>query len=233
MYNEYFAQDKTKIMEEINNTIDLMYITQCRATKNALLNRLRRLLVELTSYARPGIYGEAVTASQENDPALIAPPSAMQSLPQSTGMQRNQQRMQPGMPQGMTQGMPQGMIQGMPQGMSPAAPRTMAPTAPTAPRNMAPMAPTAPSAPPPAAQRPQIPERTFTLSELERYDGKGNNPAYVAVNGIVYDVTEQPGWAAGSHFGLKSGLDQTSAYVSCHTGQPMLDKLKAIGRLVK
>lgn len=166
MYNDFFAQDKTKILEEINNTIDLLYITQCRATKNALLNRLRRLLVELTSYARPGIYGDII-------PALNA-------LPQSTGApQKNQQSIPPVMP--------------------PAVPQQ---------------------------------QRTFTLSELNKYDGKGDNPAYVSVNGVVYDVTDEPGWAAGSHFGLKSGLDQTSAYVSCHTGQPMLDKLKVIGRLV-
>ena len=192
MYNDYYAQDKTKILEEINNTIDLLYITQCRATKNALLNRLRRLLVELTSYARQGVYGDMFPTSIQAGPALNAPPNAMQSLPQGNGtQQKNQQRMQTGVP---------------------------------------------PAAPPPQPSKPAEPGaqmRTFTLSELERYDGKGDNPAYVAVNGIVYDVTDEPGWAAGSHFGLKSGLDQTSAYVSCHTGQPMLDKLKVIGRLVK
>lgn len=187
MYNDIFAQDKTKILEEINNTIDLLYITQCRATKNALLNRLRRLLVELTSYARPGIYGDAAPTSMQTGPKLNAPPNQAQ-IPQSTtpGIpQKNQQRMQPSMP--------------------PGAPKSM-----------------------PSAQ-PQ--QRTFTLSELARYDGKGDNPAYVAVNGVVYDVTDEAGWAAGSHFGLKSGLDQTSAYVSCHTGQPLLDKLKVIGRI--
>ena len=40
MYNQYFAPDKTQTLEDINATIDLLYITQCRATKNALLNRI-------------------------------------------------------------------------------------------------------------------------------------------------------------------------------------------------
>ena len=191
MYNDIFAQDKTKILEEINNTIDLLYITQCRATKNALLNRLRRLLVELTSYARQGIYGNVIPTGLQNGSSLNPPPSQTQ-IPQSTSApQKNQQRM------------PQTTLPVMPQSMPPAAPSA------------------------------QPEQRTFTLSELARYDGKGDNPAYVAVNGVVYDVTEQGGWAAGSHFGLKSGLDQTSAYVSCHTGQPLINNLKVIGRLVE
>lgn len=190
MYNEFFSQDKSKIMEEINNTIDLLYITQCRATKNALLNRLRRLLVELTSYARPGVYGDLITTNSPPGPSLNAPP-ATQSIPQKT-----QQR----------------------------APQTMPPAPHVMPHVMPPAAP-------PEVQPEQL--KSFTISELERYDGKGDNPAYVAVNGVVYDVTDEPGWAAGSHFGLKSGLDQTGAYVSCHTGQPMLGKLKVVGKLVK
>ena len=38
--------------------------------------------------------------------------------------------------------------------------------------------------------------RAFTLEELAKYNGKDGNPAYVAVNGIVYDVTNNAAWAA-------------------------------------
>lgn len=32
----------------------------------------------------------------------------------------------------------------------------------------------------------------FTLEELKKYNGKNGNPAYIAVNGKVYDVTNNP-----------------------------------------
>jgi len=36
--------------------------------------------------------------------------------------------------------------------------------------------------------------RLFTTAELSRYNGKDGNPAYVAVNGVVYDVTNNAAW---------------------------------------
>lgn len=73
--------------------------------------------------------------------------------------------------------------------------------------------------------------REFTLEELAKFDGKGNNPAYVAVNGIVYDVTDQKSWGGGTHFGLYSGKDLSDAYNSCHTNSPVLSNLKMVGVL--
>lgn len=72
---------------------------------------------------------------------------------------------------------------------------------------------------------------SFTLQELSRFNGKSGNPAYVAVNGIVYDVTNNAAWAAATHFGLTAGRDLTSAFASCHAGQPILSKLEVVGRL--
>jgi len=75
-------------------------------------------------------------------------------------------------------------------------------------------------------------QKTFTLQELSGFDGKGGNPAYVAVNGIVYDVTNNAAWAAATHFGLTAGKDLTNKFASCHAGQPILNKLKVVGKLV-
>jgi len=72
---------------------------------------------------------------------------------------------------------------------------------------------TAPVQPQPAAPvlppqtQPQLPQnqRTFTREQLAQFNGKNGMPAYVAVNGIVYDVTNNAAWSAATHFGLAAG----------------------------
>lgn len=62
-------------------------------------------------------------------------------------------------------------------------------------------------------------QRVFTNEELAQYDGSGGRPAYVAVNGIVYDVSLDATWGGGTHFSLYSGRDLTGAFMGCHGGQ--------------
>lgn len=79
----------------------------------------------------------------------------------------------------------------------------------------------------------QANQPTFTLEELAKFNGKDGNPAYIAVNGIVYDVTNNAAWAAATHFGLTAGKDLTKEFASCHAEQQqILSNLKIIGRLV-
>lgn len=82
-----------------------------------------------------------------------------------------------------------------------------------------------------AQQMAQGNQITFTPAELARFNGKNGNPAYVAVNGVVYDVTNNAAWAAATHFGLAAGRDLSGAFASCHAGQPILNKLKVVGKL--
>ncbi|MGF3106146.1 cytochrome b5 domain-containing protein [Rossellomorea sp. DUT-2] len=76
-------------------------------------------------------------------------------------------------------------------------------------------------------------QRTFTPEELATFTGKNGSPAYVAVNGIVYDMTTNRAWAAATHFGLTAGKEYTQEFASCHAGQQsILATLPIAGRLV-
>lgn len=74
-----------------------------------------------------------------------------------------------------------------------------------------------------------IPLREVTLDELIDADGTGGKPAYVAVNGIVYDVTNAIRWAGGRHFGVYPGRDLTEDFMNCHNG--VLEILKILPKV--
>jgi predicted heme/steroid binding protein len=74
--------------------------------------------------------------------------------------------------------------------------------------------------------------RLFTKEELAKFNGKNGNPAYVAVNGTVYDVTNNAAWGAATHFGLFAGNDVTVPFSSCHAEQPILVKLPNVGKMI-
>jgi len=53
--------------------------------------------------------------------------------------------------------------------------------------------------------------KSFTKEELAKYDGKDGNPAYIAVDGTVYDVTDVPQWKDGMHADkYEAGKDVTN-----------------------
>ncbi|OFI07114.1 cytochrome b5-like heme/steroid binding domain protein [Clostridium acetireducens DSM 10703] len=75
-------------------------------------------------------------------------------------------------------------------------------------------------------------DRVFTLEELSNYDGSNGKPAYIAVNGVVYDVSLEPTWGGGTHSGLVAGKDYTKEFNECHGGNlKILEKLPKVGIL--
>ncbi len=49
----------------------------------------------------------------------------------------------------------------------------------------------------------------LTLDELAAYDGRGGQPAYVAVDGLIYDVSDSGRWSGGMHYSNRAGQDLT------------------------
>jgi predicted heme/steroid binding protein len=77
-----------------------------------------------------------------------------------------------------------------------------------------------------------VPEKTFTIDELAAFNGKDGAPAYIAVDGIVYDVTNVSYWKNGMHNGFEAGRDLTEEIktksphgVSKMNGIPVVGKL--------
>ncbi len=77
-------------------------------------------------------------------------------------------------------------------------------------------------------------EKEFTIEELAKFDGKEGRPAYVAIEGIVYEVTDVKAWKKGEHGGGKAGTDITALITtkSPH-GIKVTRNLRPVGKLKK
>jgi predicted heme/steroid binding protein len=76
--------------------------------------------------------------------------------------------------------------------------------------------------------------KVFTLDELAKYNGQNGMPAYVAVDGVVYDVSNVSLWQGGSHQGLhQAGQDMTQEIKQSPHGKQVLAKLPVVGTLAK
>ena len=76
----------------------------------------------------------------------------------------------------------------------------------------------------------------LSLDELAVFDGKEGRKAYIAVSGIIYDVTDSPRWQDGIHNGdpsIAAGNDLTQQIqsISPH-GDRVLDNIPIVGRIV-
>jgi len=72
----------------------------------------------------------------------------------------------------------------------------------------------------------------LTLKELAAYNGEDGMPAYVAVDGKIYDVTDHPQWTTGEHGGNLAGTDISEKLKGAPHGVSKLDELTQVGQLV-
>lgn len=75
-------------------------------------------------------------------------------------------------------------------------------------------------------------ENVITEEELAEADGQDGRPAYVAVAGVVYDVTDNEAWENGEHSGLPAGQDHTEAIGESPHGDSVLEDLPVVGSYV-
>lgn len=76
--------------------------------------------------------------------------------------------------------------------------------------------------------------RVFTLEELSQYNGKDGNPAYVAVDGVVYDVSDVEAWPDGEHKnGITAGNELSDEILNSPHGKQVLENLPVVGTLAE
>jgi predicted heme/steroid binding protein len=74
----------------------------------------------------------------------------------------------------------------------------------------------------------------LTIEELAAFDGKGGNKAYVAVDGKVYDVTNNRKWLNGDHEqGMSAGRDLSEFISSSPHGADILKQFTVVGKIVE
>lgn len=77
-------------------------------------------------------------------------------------------------------------------------------------------------------------ERVFTAAELAGFDGREGRPAYLAYQGLVYDVSGSSLWPDGDHQGMhQAGEDLTAAMADAGHGDEILAQFPVVGRLAR
>ncbi|HKJ04646.1 MAG TPA: cytochrome b5 domain-containing protein [Geopsychrobacteraceae bacterium] len=72
----------------------------------------------------------------------------------------------------------------------------------------------------------------MTVAELAKYDGRNNQPAYVAVNEVIYDVSESPMWQDGNHLDQhQAGQDLTEDLKRAPHVRKVIERFPTVGRL--
>lgn len=72
----------------------------------------------------------------------------------------------------------------------------------------------------------------FTELELRQFDGQRGHPAYIAYDGVVYDVSQSTLWRRGEHKDLHyAGLDLTRALRKAPHDARVFERVPRVGRL--
>lgn len=72
---------------------------------------------------------------------------------------------------------------------------------------------------------------SLSLEELQAFNGKNGSKAYVAIDEIIYEVTDVKAWKNGKHKGNQAGADLSQPITKAPHGKKVLENLKKIGVL--
>ncbi|MBA1434621.1 cytochrome b5 domain-containing protein [Bombilactobacillus bombi] len=75
-------------------------------------------------------------------------------------------------------------------------------------------------------------EKTFTKAQLSQYNGQDKPEKYVAIDGIVYDLTNVKAWAGDNHHSHVAGNDFSNEILQAPHKKTVLEKLPVVGKLV-
>jgi len=70
--------------------------------------------------------------------------------------------------------------------------------------------------------------KNFTLEDLAQFDGQSGRPAYVAVDGVVYDVSNH--FEQGEHYAHLAGHDLSVEFNSQHP-KDFIAKYPVVGKI--
>ena len=71
----------------------------------------------------------------------------------------------------------------------------------------------------------------YTKSQLALRNGQDKPQIWVALNGIIYDVTESRLWRNGKHYEHWAGQDLTAELADAPHTDTVFEKFVAVGRL--
>jgi len=72
----------------------------------------------------------------------------------------------------------------------------------------------------------------MTHEELAQHDGKDGRKAYVAINDLIYDLSDSPLWQNGDHQGvIQAGRDLTKDLRKARHAQSVLQKFPVVAYL--
>jgi predicted heme/steroid binding protein len=72
----------------------------------------------------------------------------------------------------------------------------------------------------------------MTLKELAHFNGQHGAPAYVAVSGVIYDVSSSKLWQQGNHEGIhQAGQDLTEALKTAPHVRSVIERFPVVDQL--